>query len=352
MLSLLKKKLIIAAIAGLLATPLYSNAASPEPEVKAAQVALNGLGFDAGPADGLNGAVTSAAVIGFQKKHDLPATGRLDSNTQNKLFSLWRAKSHKASGEQTAKKSVAQRPKDENSHSSPEAPINAKASTTNTEPQETALDLPFAENTPKALSELIKNHAPASTRTRVGFSSVSGLTWRSDGDSLMDYAFPGEDKNEASGSLDLGVGFGVANRSEGFGARFLLKYQTFSNRSHDRDCSFIFFCSRDDKPFTQLNTTILSMMGDYLIGNNIAVAGGIEYYLNNNLKAFDGNDWVNLELDGAIGGRIEVNYNYGSGSAGLHYTTVSLEADNGSRDGSLQHRTVGVHFNFHPQFRF
>lgn len=48
---------------------------TPDPTVKAVQERLNALGYDAGPADGLTGGRTRAAILAFQKDNNLPQNG-------------------------------------------------------------------------------------------------------------------------------------------------------------------------------------------------------------------------------------------------------------------------------------
>jgi hypothetical protein len=54
----------------------------PDLELRAAQVALTYLGMDPGPIDGLRGRRTRSALIEFQEKHELSATGELDDATE------------------------------------------------------------------------------------------------------------------------------------------------------------------------------------------------------------------------------------------------------------------------------
>jgi hypothetical protein len=56
------------------------------PGVKTAQSRLGALGFDCGPADGIFGRKTTWAVKQFQKKRGLKATGIVDTNTFDALF--------------------------------------------------------------------------------------------------------------------------------------------------------------------------------------------------------------------------------------------------------------------------
>jgi hypothetical protein len=57
----------------------------PVTEVSGLQTRLNNLAFDCGPADGVLGPRTSAALRGFQSSHGLPATGEADRATLAKL---------------------------------------------------------------------------------------------------------------------------------------------------------------------------------------------------------------------------------------------------------------------------
>ncbi len=50
-----------------------------------AQIALAALGISSGPLDGLKGGQTRAALLAFQKKESLPATGELDDATATRL---------------------------------------------------------------------------------------------------------------------------------------------------------------------------------------------------------------------------------------------------------------------------
>ena len=58
----------------------------PITEISGVQERLNNLGFDCGAADGVMRSETQAALIEFQKKHDLPQSGEPDIETQNKLL--------------------------------------------------------------------------------------------------------------------------------------------------------------------------------------------------------------------------------------------------------------------------
>lgn len=58
----------------------------PDLNLRRAQAALSYLGFSPGPIDGLRGRLTASALIRFQEKHKLPATGDLDRVTRSRLF--------------------------------------------------------------------------------------------------------------------------------------------------------------------------------------------------------------------------------------------------------------------------
>lgn len=64
----------------------------PDLNLRRAQAALSYLGFSPGPIDGLRGRLTASALIRFQQKHRLPATGDLDRVTRSRLFALAWAK--------------------------------------------------------------------------------------------------------------------------------------------------------------------------------------------------------------------------------------------------------------------
>jgi cytohesin len=61
------------------------TAESSDPAIFEAQKKLEDLGYDPGKADGINGRKTLTAIKLFQEDSGLPATGRLDANTQAKL---------------------------------------------------------------------------------------------------------------------------------------------------------------------------------------------------------------------------------------------------------------------------
>lgn len=54
-------------------------------QIRAVQAVLNGLGYDAGPADGLAGAGTRTAIRAFQSDNGLPTTGAVDSSLVDAL---------------------------------------------------------------------------------------------------------------------------------------------------------------------------------------------------------------------------------------------------------------------------
>ncbi len=54
--------------------------------IRRVQTALNAAGHDAGPADGIWGPKTSAAVTAFQKSKNLETTGQLGPKTLNALL--------------------------------------------------------------------------------------------------------------------------------------------------------------------------------------------------------------------------------------------------------------------------
>jgi peptidoglycan hydrolase-like protein with peptidoglycan-binding domain len=76
--------------------PYYSTPTAPsnpvvDPEqdrklIEQAQMALRDAGFDPGNIDGVMGHKTQAALLEFQRSHDLPQSGRLDATTQQQLL--------------------------------------------------------------------------------------------------------------------------------------------------------------------------------------------------------------------------------------------------------------------------
>jgi N-acetylmuramoyl-L-alanine amidase len=65
--------------------PLELGHLDPIEEVSGVQARLNNLGFDCGPADGILGERTGAAIRAFQRAHGLKLTGKLDEATREKL---------------------------------------------------------------------------------------------------------------------------------------------------------------------------------------------------------------------------------------------------------------------------
>ena len=53
--------------------------------LREAQSLLAGMGYDPGPADGVAGRRTTAALRAFQRDHGLPTSGRLDDATRQAL---------------------------------------------------------------------------------------------------------------------------------------------------------------------------------------------------------------------------------------------------------------------------
>ena len=53
--------------------------------LRQAQTLLGGMGYDAGPADGVAGRRTTAALRAFQRDHGLPTSGQLDEATRAAL---------------------------------------------------------------------------------------------------------------------------------------------------------------------------------------------------------------------------------------------------------------------------
>lgn len=58
----------------------------PDLGLRTAQAALQYLGIDPGPIDGLRGRSTRSALVRFQEKSGLPVTGEFDEDTEAKLF--------------------------------------------------------------------------------------------------------------------------------------------------------------------------------------------------------------------------------------------------------------------------
>lgn len=67
--------------------PSLPAAGSADPVVLKAQRRLNDLHCDAGPADGVLGGHTRAAIVRFQSRHRLDQTGRLNAATRRALHS-------------------------------------------------------------------------------------------------------------------------------------------------------------------------------------------------------------------------------------------------------------------------
>lgn len=65
-----------------------AGAGADTAEVKAAQQALRDKGYDPGPADGMMGPRTRAAVRDFQRQEGLTVTGRLDGDTMARLGAM------------------------------------------------------------------------------------------------------------------------------------------------------------------------------------------------------------------------------------------------------------------------
>jgi hypothetical protein len=57
----------------------YSGGAMPDLDLRAAQLYLTFQGYEPGPIDGVPGPRTQAAIMSFQQRHNLPATGILDA---------------------------------------------------------------------------------------------------------------------------------------------------------------------------------------------------------------------------------------------------------------------------------
>ena len=62
-----------------------ASAALSRGQIRAAQSALKGLGYDPGPIDGVMGPRTARAASAFQRSQGLPATGRLTPDTLGRL---------------------------------------------------------------------------------------------------------------------------------------------------------------------------------------------------------------------------------------------------------------------------
>jgi peptidoglycan hydrolase-like protein with peptidoglycan-binding domain len=64
----------------------FKGNSRPSADVRSAQQALQGRGFNPGPIDGVMGPRTTAAVSDFQKKENLTVTGQLDAETNARLM--------------------------------------------------------------------------------------------------------------------------------------------------------------------------------------------------------------------------------------------------------------------------
>ena len=98
---------------------------TPDPTVKAVQERLNELGYDAGPADGLMGGRTRAAIVAFQRENNLPQNGSASAALLRAL-QQWRPSTRPEStstpaisGERTTELSAAARPSVPNAVPSP-----------------------------------------------------------------------------------------------------------------------------------------------------------------------------------------------------------------------------------------
>ncbi len=60
--------------------------AKASPQIMAIQNSLKKAGYDPGPADGIMGKKTRAAVKAFQKANGLKTSGRIDKTTRAKLM--------------------------------------------------------------------------------------------------------------------------------------------------------------------------------------------------------------------------------------------------------------------------
>jgi Putative peptidoglycan binding domain/LysM domain len=61
----------------------------PLAEISGVQTRLNNLGFDCGPVNGVLNDQTREAIQGFQQKHDLKVTGKMDRPTLDKLEKVY-----------------------------------------------------------------------------------------------------------------------------------------------------------------------------------------------------------------------------------------------------------------------
>jgi peptidoglycan hydrolase-like protein with peptidoglycan-binding domain len=67
------------------APPPVQAAPQPDPEVEWAQQTLQEQGYDPGPIDGLMGRKTRDALGQFQRDHDIPKSGKVDTATKAAL---------------------------------------------------------------------------------------------------------------------------------------------------------------------------------------------------------------------------------------------------------------------------
>ncbi len=77
---------LLLVLAALSLSTAPAQAAAGSPAVKQAQVRLNALGCNAGPADGKRGTWTRSALIRFQSRHGLAQSGSLGATTRSRLF--------------------------------------------------------------------------------------------------------------------------------------------------------------------------------------------------------------------------------------------------------------------------
>ena len=73
------------AVGGLLLGVIPSASAASSGEIRTVQKSLNDKGYDAGPADGVLGTRTRAAIRQYQTSEKLKVNGRLDTETAGKL---------------------------------------------------------------------------------------------------------------------------------------------------------------------------------------------------------------------------------------------------------------------------
>ena len=121
------------------------------------QLKLNQLGFSAGHVDGLWGPETSAAVLRFQQKSGLQATGKLDDGTL-RLLGLGGAAASPAPAAQAVPPQAAPAP----APATPAAPAPA-SDTPQVATGGRAMDLPSTGTTPGSPAPSPSPNAPAST---------------------------------------------------------------------------------------------------------------------------------------------------------------------------------------------